>query len=1206
MATKVGGITIEIGGNATELTNALKKINQDLAQTGASLREVNKLLSFNPDSAKQFADKQELLSKQLMETRDKLILLKKAYEEMSQQDGFDENSKAAIALRTEISKTEGECQRLSNALRNTYNNDSAKNFKEHISEINTKLAESSDKLRNVNERLKLDPNNVSLLAEKAGLLKENMAETAYKLDLLKQRYTQLSQVSGFDENSKEATELKAEIEKCNSELEKSSFELQEVGKKRTELTKVADEVEKTTEKVKPLNERFKETGKSIEEVGKKLSIVSGAVARVGAFGAKEFISFEAEISKTAAAMGTTVDQIEDIEAEARRLGQTTVFTAKESASAFTILAQAGYVATKQIEVAPQVLDLAAAGGLDMASAAKYLTGTLNGFANKCSIAVDESGELTTTLEGTKDIVSKTGKVFSSTSEASQYFADLMAKGATLAKTNVAELGEAMSVTASVASGVYNQSAEDVTIALLRLADQNVTAAQAGTALNQVMARLYTPTKAAADALEELGVSAYDSSGKARNINEVVDELSGKLAGLSDEERATYEKAIFAQRGLKSFSQMAATSAEKTDELYEALAGYNGSASQQAATMLDNVQGKLTLMKSALSEAGITLGEKLKPAIVNTTNVVRDLSNWFSSLDSDTVSNIVSIGALVAAIGPAVVVVGKLTSAVGVLMAHPVIGGIAAATVAIGGLVLAVNNFYDSSNNAITATMAETDALESYVANMDEAKNKASERTSSASKVAKANNDEFNSYYNLLAELDTYIDKEGKVKEGNEERVEYIQGALSDAFGIELDLLGKQAGKYGEVRKEIERVIKTEEARFVLSAYQEAYTKALEEQETAMENLLDATEKAEEAHSKLSGTQTRITQNREEYEMLNQQAAILRTLWERSGSEWYADELAKVALKIQGLDEEYTELNIVLPEFQKQTELADKALSDASTTYGEVSSTIERYGALSRAVAEGDVKAMSDAMVVLKNNLLTTKTANKEALLQQALDFDEHYKKVLTAVKNGDLKMSAEHRAELEKMRLLAWGEYNKAADDATMAGANIATKYAAGFTSKKKDIIDSVYGIGKNLSEGLAKGINDYAYEVSNAASSVANNALKQIRNVGVIKSPSHVTQYYGEMIDRGLAKGMLDNSYLPENAAGEVMGSTLGNFNGGGILTAQRSGFGSSASTTNNTNVGGMTFVINSQPGQNVQELARQVSIEVQRAINSQKAVFA
>jgi TP901 family phage tail tape measure protein len=237
--------------------------------------------------------------------------------------------------------------------------------------------------------------------------------------------------------------------------------------------------------------------------------------------------------------------------KAKQMGADTAFSASEAAEGLNILAMSGYSAEDSCAMIKDVLDLAAAGSLGLADAAKYTSGAVKGFA-----------------DDTKD---------------AQYYTDLMAKGATLANTSVGELGEALSSGAATAAS-YGQDAEDLTLALLRMAEQGETGSNATTKLNRAMADLYTATPQAAEALKKLGVSAYDSSGAARDFNTVVDDLNKALAGMSDEEANAYKNTIFTANGLQAFNKMTVTSTDKVNEWAEAL--------QTATPSIDQISAKL--------------------------------------------------------------------------------------------------------------------------------------------------------------------------------------------------------------------------------------------------------------------------------------------------------------------------------------------------------------------------------------------------------------------------------------------------------------------------------------------------------------------------------------------------------------------------------------------------------------------------------------
>lgn len=342
----------------------------------------------------------------------------------------------------------------------------------------------------------------------------------------------------------------------------------------------------------------------LSALGKTAGIALGAATAATTAFAKSAVdagmNFDTSMSQVAATMGKTVDEIQDLRSFAMEMGATTAFSASEAADGLNILAMAGLNATEQMEALPRVMDLAAAGALSLDASASYVTASVKGFGDEMSNA--------------------------------QYYADLMAKGATLANTNVAGLGEALSRSAATAS-TYGQEADSLTLSLLRLAEQNVTGEAASTALNRAMSDLYTPTVSAKKALDQLGISTYDySSGKARDFNVVVDELKTALSGMTQEEANAAAATIFTTEGLNAFNKMTATSASTMQKFKSGLADVFGSAAQQAGTQLDNLAGDITLFQSALEGAQIVLSDQLTPTLRDFvqfgTDAVQRLSDAF--------------------------------------------------------------------------------------------------------------------------------------------------------------------------------------------------------------------------------------------------------------------------------------------------------------------------------------------------------------------------------------------------------------------------------------------------------------------------------------------------------------------------------------------------------------------------------------------------
>lgn len=383
----------------------------------------------------------------------------------------------------------------------------------------------------------------------------------------------------------------------------------------------------TEQKLKGLSSAFSTVGGGLTK-GLTLPLVGVGAASVGVA-----TKFESAMSQVAATMGITTEQIkngnkdfENLQKTALNMGATTKYTASEAAEGLNILAQAGLSADESIKAIPTVLSLASAGAMSLDSAATYVTASVKGFGDSMDNA--------------------------------QKYADLMAKGATLANTDVRGLGEALSGVSATANN-YKQSVDSTTLSLLRLAEQNITGGEASTMLARAMADIYTPTSKAKKALDELGISAYDGSGKARDFNDIVDELSKAFAGMSDEEANATKNQIFTTYGMNAFNKMTAATTKTVDKFKTGLKDATGSAAQQAETQLDNLKGSLTLLQSALEGAGIVIGQRLTPYIRKLADGINVLVTKFNNLTDAQQDMIVKIGLVVAAIGPVMLIMSKL-------------------------------------------------------------------------------------------------------------------------------------------------------------------------------------------------------------------------------------------------------------------------------------------------------------------------------------------------------------------------------------------------------------------------------------------------------------------------------------------------------------------------------------------------------------------
>lgn len=501
--------------------------------------------------------------------------------------------------------------------------------------------------------------------------------------------------TAIDQQKAKIEQLKTAIDQAEASGNTSENTL---NRAKTALANATTELNRMQTELSSMPNRWQEVGASIEAVGQKITSVSkgiqsagdamtkkvtAPVVALGTVAVKAAADFDQGMSNIQATMGITADDIANnvngaaddmalLRDTAKEMGATTAFSAAEAAEGLNILAMSGLDAQGQVSAIKPVLDLAAAGEIDLASAASYAMGAVKGFGDEADNA--------------------------------QYYTDLMAKGATLANTDVSGLGEALSGSAATAAS-YGQTAEGVTVALLRLAEQNVTGTEATTALNRAMADLYTPTDAAKQAMDALGVSAYDEAGNAREVNAVMDDLTVALSGMSDEQANAYKNTIFTSNGLQAFNKITASGTETVTAFWQGVGDATGSASEQANTKLNNLNGQLTLLKSAAEGLAISFGETLMPMI---TSVVEKIQGWVDKLnemDEGQRKTIVTIGLVVAAVGPLLSMIGRVGTGVGTLVT--VVGKVTTAIGGAGGLtgvITTVGGAIGSVGTLITGTV----------------------------------------------------------------------------------------------------------------------------------------------------------------------------------------------------------------------------------------------------------------------------------------------------------------------------------------------------------------------------------------------------------------------------------------------------------------------------------------------------------------------
>jgi TP901 family phage tail tape measure protein len=311
----------------------------------------------------------------------------------------------------------------------------------------------------------------------------------------------------------------------------------------------------------------------------------------------------------AAISGATGKDLEDLRDKAQEMGSKTKFSASEAADAFSYMAMAGWKTGDMLDGIEGVMNLAAASGEDLATTSDIVTDALTAFGLKA----EDSG----------------------------HFADVLAAASSNANTNVGLMGETFKYVAPVA-GALGLKADEVAVAIGLMANSGIKASQAGTSLRSILTRMVSPTKQSFEAMKQLGLSVTNADGSMKSMKEITDMLRDKFGKLTEAEKAHYASTLAGKNAMSGLLAIVNASDEDYEKLTAAIDNCDGAAEKMAATMQDNLQGDITIFKSALEGAQIALSDKLTPSLREFvqfgTGAVADLTKAFREDGLDGVLN----------------------------------------------------------------------------------------------------------------------------------------------------------------------------------------------------------------------------------------------------------------------------------------------------------------------------------------------------------------------------------------------------------------------------------------------------------------------------------------------------------------------------------------------------------------------------------------
>ncbi len=646
------GLVFKADGTV-DFNKSLKEVNASIKENYSAFKLAKSQWDENTKASEKLKDQQKYLSAEIKDYTDKVKMLQGQLSELSEKE-----SKNAEKIKKKTEQLD--------AARNT-----AESYKQKCDALKIEL-EQLEKDENSNAEAIQKKKNQVEKAEKAYVDYSSKAE---KLE------TDIEKLNSGEANNEAAIQKKkAQLENTQAALNNYKKSLEEVNEK---LKYGTADIEEYGKKLEETGEKISKAGKKIDDAGSDLTKkVTVPIAGLATAAVKTAADFESAMSQVQATMGITKDAMSEVDGQnvntmdtlsnlAKEMGETTAFSATKCAEAINYLALAGYNTQQICDTLPTVLNLAAAGGFDLATASDMVTDAMS--------ALDMSADR------------------------ADMMVDQMAKTASSTNTSVEQLGEGILKIGATAKSIKGGT-EELNTALGILANNGIKGAEGGTHLRNVILSLQSPTDTAASLLNELGVSAYDSNGQMRSLNDILGDLNVSMDGMTSAERDNIISTIFNKTDLAAVNALLANTGETWDSLQSSITNSSGDAQQMADTQLDNLSGQLTILMSQLEALAISFGETMMPVIRDVVSGIQGFVDKLNAMDEGQRRTIITIALVLAAIGPVLITIGKITTGIsgvtkgiGFVMEHSktlasvastVMGGIGKGASALFGLIAA--------------------------------------------------------------------------------------------------------------------------------------------------------------------------------------------------------------------------------------------------------------------------------------------------------------------------------------------------------------------------------------------------------------------------------------------------------------------------------------------------------------------------------------
>lgn len=940
-----------------------------------------------------------------------------------------------------------------------------------LSAVNKQTKSVQNELKEVDRLLKLDPKNTELLAQKQKLLGQNIDTTREKLAAMRAAKEQADRdmAAGTEVNEKQYMRLQREIAKSEQALKS--------------LEKQSKETGMTAEKaLKAVSDKAGAAGEKLTKAGNALLPVTAAVGALGVASSKMALDFEDAMAKVYTIADEAEVPLEQMEQEILNLSDQTGIAAGEIANNVYDAISAGQKTGDAVNFVTESTKLAKAGFAEAGQSLDVLTTILNAYGMEASEVNKVSDMLIQTQNKGKVTVGQLSSVMGKvipTANAANVSLDQLCAGYAIMTSR----GIAAAETTTYLNSMLNELSKSGTVANKTIKEQTGKSFQdlmkSGKSLAEVLKILEDTAKKNNKTIADMFGSAEAGKAALSLMADGVEGFNGQVAGMQD-------------------------SVGATDAAFEKL-----------QTPAEKMRKTLNNIKNGAIDLGNAFMETLAPMIEAVMDKIKQAIQWFKGMDAETKKQIVTAALVAAAVGPVLIVLGKLalgiqavTKAMSFMVANPI-----AALITVLGALVAAAVAYNATLPDTQAELKETNqAVDDSIQSWEDLK--AAQEEQLDSDLAQID------YTNRLwNELQTLADENGNVEEANKNRAQFILGELNNALGTEYSMTGLQIDRYKELGGSVDDLIAKKRAEIILGAQEEQYKTAIIE-----------IDKRRADNAKL---QREITESEID-------------LAQRAG---FAN--------FEAMEAAYNAGQIIDGRYRKEME----TLNESKAKYEENSNVIreqlairEGYEADYVALMNGNLDEIKGINAGVAESYKITGDETREEMRKKVYDSANIYADLLKEVENGNENIRKEELDAARAAYEQNLTEYEKAGgaipeglrvgQDGAIPALETSTSAFVGqikswFTGAEGfDANASPSNWSKNIGKWIVEGLWGGVFEKTGWLKECVSGFISKVKGWFTAKdggfwtgSPSRWSEQLGQWIDEGLAIGIIDSEYKVSDA---------------------------------------------------------------------------